>query len=126
MSSNPLWDNIVFREGEDFSMTWIITDAEGDPIDFSVGGYSFAVMVRHDTADASPALSLTSTPPAGLALGSDGSLTMSVPRADIAAMIVAGWDQKPRGIFSAVMTDPGGATTTEVEGTSLTKRMPTR
>jgi hypothetical protein len=123
----PLWDNLLLREGEDYNKVWIINDDDGEPIDFSVGGYSFALMIRNDSgSDEPPAVSLTSTPPNGIALGADGSVTVTISRATIATAIASGWDQRPRGVFSAVMTDPGNKTATEVEGPVRIRRMPTR
>lgn len=121
--SNPLFDNILIREGEDFGAVWIITDAEGEPIDFSVGGYSFVFTMWQDSGSSEPdAVTLTSNPASGIALGTDGSLTVGWDPSTTATLIATGWDQKPRGRFAAVMTDPGGKKTTEVEGTSLVQR----
>lgn len=122
--SNPLFDILRMREGEDYSRAWTFTTIA------SWAGASVALMIRTDVGQTSPDLSLTSTPAAGIVLSVDaqgsGVVTVAVTPTQIAGLISGAFGARRRGAMSVVMTDSLGKKTTLVEGIAEVLRMPTR
>lgn len=120
--SNPIFDVLRLREGEQFTQSWTFLDDAGDARVWTAG--SAAMMVRADVGDAVPSLSLTSSD--GIALGSAGLLTVTITKARVAALVGGTFGRRLRGSFALIFTDALGVSTTLAEGFVLVQRSPTR
>ncbi len=110
--------NITIEQGAEFLLELTWNDEDGDPIDIT--GWSAALMVRQNYADATPLVSISSATSAITLGGTAGTIAIDIPAATTATLTsgVCGYDLK--------MTDPTGKPLRLIQGSATISPAVTR